>query len=167
MTSTNAPSALSSLRILAAALTAAPLVILVAVSFALTGGGGTPPTWALGVVALVGVLGASLATLIGYRTPAIAPGTTGEDARRQALAAFSASTMLRLALCETAALAGVALAFVVQEGGLLVLVVGVIVAVFLMILLGWPGDRSITRVQESLDREGGRSQLVETLNAPR
>lgn len=155
---------LQSLRVTCAAVITTPLVILLALVFLLQDSStGSPPAWALAVPVVQAAVVALVVSTVGYRTVAIAPGTREEEARRTSLSAFTATTLVRLVLPESVAIVAVALAFVVEEGGLLVYVVGMVLGMVLMIWFGWPGERSITRVQESLEREGARSHLREAL----
>lgn len=159
-------SPLVTLRITAAAITVSPLVLLVAMAFVLSDSADeAPPLWALGAVVAYAAVIAVAASSFGYRVRAIAPGTPPEEARGQARAAFSSSTTLRLALAESVTVVSVVLAFLISEGGLLVVVVGAVLGVVIMTALGWPGDRSIARVQEALESEGTPSSLREALGA--
>lgn len=154
------PSALASLRITSTALVTAPLVILLAVSFVLPSDeGGFAPAWAWAGLAVAAVAAGGIVSTVGFRTPAIAPGTTEEEARRASTAALTSTTILRCALTEAVAIVGLALAFVVPEGGLMLYVVAAVVSVVLSILLSWPSERIVDKVRASLEREGGTSYL--------
>lgn len=160
--STNAtgPGPIASLRLTATALVTAPLVILLAVSFVLpTDEGGLAPAWAWAVVALAAVGAFVMVSTVGYRTVAIAPGTREDEARQLSLGALTSTTILRCVLTEAVAIVGLAVAFVVPEGGLLLYVVAAVVSVVLSVLLSWPSDRVIERVRASLERAGGTSYL--------
>ena len=72
--------------------------------------------------------------------------------------------MLRFALSEAPALVGMALAFVVDQGGYLVFLVGAAVSLVLAVLHVWPSDAQVTRVQQRLESAGARAPLLETLH---
>ena len=151
---------IASLRITATALVTAPLVILLAVSFVLpTDDGGFAPVWAWAAVGFAAGAAATVVSTLGFRTVAIAPGTPEDEARQTSLAALTSTTMLRCVLTEGVAIVGLAIAFVVPEGGLLLYVVAAVTSVVLSVALSWPSDRIIARVRDSLEREGGTSYL--------
>lgn len=160
MTTPSDPStALSTLRVTAGALVTTPLFILLAVSFVLPRDDGTAPMWAFGAVAMVALAATSVVTTVGYRTAAIAPGTPEDQARATSLAALTSTTLLRCALTEAIAILGLALAFVVPQGGLVLCIAAAATSVVLSILFSFPSDRIVGRIRESLEREGGRSGI--------
>ena len=158
---------LMSLRILVGALMASLVFITLALFFVLSGTDGafevTPV--ALAPVAL-GVVSHALATSVGYRVPAIAPGTPRARAEEVSRAAFQAATILRFALTEVVAIVSIAAAFVVGSGGFTVYVVGALVALGLVWWHCWPGERTFARVQPRLERDGGESYLREAYGQP-
>lgn len=167
MAPTNVPSFHRTLRILVTALMAAPLLFLVVGATMLQDGVEDPAPWMLGVVAGEALLTVVLLQVLGLRTvPAIAPGTTEEDARRASGAALQSTVILRFALSEAVALVALALSFVAETGGLVVLALGVVLAEVLMALYVWPGDRLVSAVQGALEREGGVSHLQAALEGP-
>jgi hypothetical protein len=167
MTRSTAGTFLQTLKVLCAALMSSLVLVLIAVSFVLAEDGtGTAPVWAYAVVAVVAAVDATLTGIAGYRFRPLAPGTPEEDARRSATAQVQTLTILRFALSEAVALAAVALAFVVEEGGIPLVALGVLIAEVLMSWHVWPSERVITRSQEALEREGARSYLREALASP-
>lgn len=156
------------LRFLTAALLGSEIVLLVAVSAATTASGGfkAPPVWAVVLVGALGIAAAVLVPLVGYRLPAITPGTPEDEARGIVVKAVQSSTILRFALSEAVAVVSVALSFVVGHGGAIVCLIGVAVAIALGVLHVWPSDRVLTRTREALEREDGQSYLDDVLDSP-
>lgn len=167
MTSPDAPSFHRTLRVLVSALMAAPVLFVVVGATILEDGFTDPPWWMLGVVAGEAAVILVLLQLVGLRTvPAIVPGTPEEDARRFSATALQSNVILRFALCESIALVALALSFVAESGGLVVLVLGVALCEALMALFVWPGDKLVASVQGALEREGGVSHLQAALDGP-
>lgn len=119
-----------------------------------------------GALFLLNVLAFGLAEVIGYRTPAIRPGTSPEEARRSGLAALQSSTMLRLAITDAPAILSLVAAFVLMPTSAWTYLVGAFWALLSVAWHGWPTSRVIRRVEASLDREGGRSHLSEAVGLP-
>jgi membrane protein YdbS with pleckstrin-like domain len=157
-----AAAPLAQLRILAGTLISA-LVVLAVVLTPVLGLDGYPPVWvpvALGVLAVVMHL---LVEAVGYRVPAIAPGTAAADAAPTGRAAFQTSMVLRFALCESVALVAVVAAFVVEPRTAMTYIVGGTLSLLLMAWHVWPSDRLVRRVEQQLDRDGGSSRLATVL----
>ncbi len=164
---TSVASMRRSQQVLCASLMSSLVVILMAVAFTLgSAGTGSAPVCAYAVVAAVAVGQTALIGSFGYRIDAIAPGTPEEDARTASVAALQRTTILRFALAESVALVALALAFVVDEGGLFVLALGVLAAEALMVVHVWPSERVVRRTQEALERDGARSYFREALDSP-
>lgn len=158
---------LQSLRILVGALLSAVFVITVAMGFVLgvlDDAFEPSPLLALPVVLAVGAV--LLSETVGYRHPAIAPGTPKADAGRRSAAAYSAGTILRFAVCEAVLLVSLALAFVVDRGGYLTVLVGAAITFGLVWFECWPRERPFARSIASLERDGGTSYLRETCGLP-
>jgi membrane protein YdbS with pleckstrin-like domain len=155
------------LRLLCAALLGSQVILLLAVSATMGSSGfDSPPPWAVAVVVALGVVGAVVIPVIGYRVPAIAPGANHDESRVTVVGAVQSSTILRFALSEAVAIASIALAFVVDGGGTIVCLAGVAISTTLGVLHVWPGDRVLSRLKEALEREGGQSDLDAVLDAP-
>jgi hypothetical protein len=105
-------------------------------------------------------------TLVGSRTPAIAPGTDPETAGRTAAGALSSGTMLRAALSEAVAPGSLALAFLADEGSYLTFLCGAVVSLALLALHAFPTGRTVRRTEESLEPDGGTSYLRHQLYLP-
>lgn len=127
--------------------------------------GEVPPGWLLLAQVVAAVVLHVVITLIGYRTPAIPPGTPHDAAGSRAVAAFSSTTFLRLALAESLALVSVAATFVVADE-ILTYVVGAVLSLVLILVHALPGERVVAKIQASLEREGATSHLRERLDAP-
>ncbi|WP_406831461.1 hypothetical protein ABEG17_01365 [Pedococcus sp. KACC 23699] len=122
-----------------------------------------PPVWvpvALGVMAVAVHL---LVESVGYRVPAVAPVTTDADAASTGRAAFQTSMMLRFALCESVALVALVAAFAVEPHTAMTYVVGGTLSLLLMLWHVWPSERLVRRVEQQLDRDGGRSRLHDVM----
>ncbi|MCW2784900.1 MAG: hypothetical protein JWP74_1417 [Marmoricola sp.] len=155
------------LRTLCAALMASLVIILVAiVSILASDGTGTPPVWAIAVLVAAAVAEVAVIPVIGYRFVPVVPGTAEDEARRTSASQLQSTTILRFALAEAIALVSIALALTVDAGGIYLAIVGVAVAEVLMFLHVWPNERLISRAQEVLESEGGRSYLREALDSP-
>lgn len=153
---------LMALRILVGSLMSGLVFITIALWFVLESTEGTfDVTLGVLVPVVLGVLshGASLA--LGYRAPAIAPGTPREQAEETSRTAFQAATILRFALSEVVAIVGIAAAFVLPSGGFTTYLVGALVSLGLIWWHCWPDERVFTTMQRVLERDGGTSYLRE------
>jgi hypothetical protein len=160
------PSPLATLRTMISACLSGVFFLVVAVYFVLGDTFGDPvPVTSVVVVLLVAAADALALSMIGYRVPAIAPGTPSQEAGVAARRAYSSSTYVRMALSEAVAIISLALAFVVTEGGYVVFLVGAALAMVLMAVHAWPGERTIAKVEASLEREGAHSHLREAIGA--
>lgn len=117
-------------------------------------------------VLLVGIPAAGVAVhvlleAIGYRVRPIAPGTPEDDARAQAVTRWQASMMQRFALSEAIAIVSLALCFVVEQGGYVLLLLGCATSLALMAVHVFPWSRPVGKVAEALERDGARSGLRE------
>jgi hypothetical protein len=127
-------------------------------------GTSAPPLWGVLVPVVVGVGSLGLISVAGYRAPALAPGTPADEGVRTGLGAVRTGQMLRFALAEAAVIVSIAAAFVVEQGGYLVFLLGAAISLVLSVLHVWPRDAQITRVQEQLESAGARAPLLETLH---
>lgn len=160
------PAPIAQLRILATALISA-VVMFGLVAFFVLGADGYPPVW---VAAALGALavGAHVAVeAVGYRVPALARGTDGDEAAAAGLAAYRSSMMVRFALCEAVAIIALAASFVVEPQTAKTYLVGGTLSLLLLLWHVWPGDRGIHRIEAQLDRDGGRSGLADALRGRR
>ncbi|MET3961275.1 4-hydroxybenzoate polyprenyltransferase [Marmoricola sp. OAE513] len=159
---------LQTLRVLCVALMSSLVVILVAVTFILTSEQGSDPAppWTFAVLAAVALAATAAISQLGYRFRPIAPGTPEDEARRSSVTQMQTTTLLRFAFAESVAMVGIALAFVAEDGGIVLVLIGVAVAELLLFRHIWPSDRIITKVTEALEAEGGRSYLREALDSP-
>jgi hypothetical protein len=125
---------------------------------------GYPPTWVPWLLGALAVVAHVLCTSIGYRVPAVPPATPAGEAAVAGRMAFQQSTFLRLALCESIAVVGIVLGFAVPPRTGMTVVIGVVLSLALLLLHVWPGARVVGRVERSLDRDGGRSHLTDTMH---
>jgi hypothetical protein len=165
----NAPSPTAptwqSLRTLAYALVGAPVVILFAM-YSILGSeenAFSPPLWALAIPVALGAAAATVVNTFGYRAPAIDPVTPAEEAATSALTRYQSLMIGRFAFSESVAIIGIALAFVVPQGGFAVLLLAVVIAEVLMWWHVVPNDGQVRRVQQSLEAQGARVPLRELL----
>lgn len=107
-----------------------------------------------------------LLSAVGYRTPAIELGTPPDQAATRSAAAFSSTTILRMVLSESIAIVSVAAAFIVTRGEYVAYLTGALLALVLLAFHAFPRERTISKVQASLEREGAASYLCEKLGAP-
>lgn len=151
---------LQSQRILAGALLGS-LVIFGVVAVIVLGIEDYPSPLLAGGLFLLNLLVFAATEAIGYRTPAIAPGTDKPEAVRQGLDAMQQTMTLRFALTEAPALLALAGAFVTESAW--TYLVGGFWALLAMAWHVWPSRRVATKLERSLDREGGRSGLTALL----
>lgn len=143
-------------RALALALVTAPVVVLLAVSFAITPADeDLPPAVAAVAVAAV-VVGWVLAQVLGYRVAPLAP---GED-RATAVARFRETMILRFVLTEAPIILGLAAAFVLPYG-VWTYVAVVVVGLPSMVFHVWPSRRVVDKVATRLEADGVPSGLRE------
>lgn len=142
----------------------AGLVVLTGVMGLVLGLDGYPPTWVAWGLGALAVIAFLLDTTVGYRVPAVAPGTPPDRAADLARAAFQTSLFRRLALSEAVAIIGLVLAFAVEPQTAMTVLIGVVLSLALFAWHVWPSDRAIARVQAQLDRDGGRSYLSDVLH---
>lgn len=100
--------------------------------------------WTVGIVLLLRIM--------GYRFASAGPSWTPA----QAATAFSTTTTVRAALCESVVLISLALGLVATHGGLVVLALGAVCSMVLLVLYVWPGDRVIQRFDRALSAQGVR-----------
>lgn len=124
----------------------------------------TPSVWIyLGIVGL-GLVAAVLAQTFGYRIPALPPNLDPTESRAAGLQAYQQSMILRFAMSESVAIVAIALVFASRSNTFLPYVVAAVIAELLMAYHVWPSESLIRRVQERLDRNGGRSDLANAMN---
>lgn len=159
-----------STTMLALSLMGALVIIPVAVFFVVGGEDGAlhaPATVLLVAVPAAGVAVHVLLEAIGYRVQPIAPGTPEDDARSQAVARWQASMVQRFALSEAIAIVSLALCFVVDQGGYVLLLLGCATSLALMAVHVFPWSRPVGRVADALDRDGAHSGLREVFGTGR
>jgi hypothetical protein len=159
---TTAPAPIMQFRVLAATLMGALVVFLLVLGFAL-GFDGYPPTWAPWALGALAVAAHLAASTVGYRVPAVAPGTPPEAARSAAIAAYQQSMVLRFAVCEAVAITALVLAFALTPQTAMTYLVGAVLSLLLMLWHVWPSRRLVAKVEALLDRDGGRSGLQDAL----
>ncbi|MXG89391.1 hypothetical protein [Nocardioides flavescens] len=158
---------LASLRVFVGALLAAPVFIVIAMGFVLAPtDGALDATPLLAVPLVAGLVAFGICEAVGYRAPAITPGTDPEQARAQSVAAYRAGTTTRFAFSEAVLFVCLALGFVVTSGGFLLVVLAAVVAMALVWFECWPRERPVARTQASLERNGAPSYLREALGLP-
>lgn len=150
--------------VLAGALMGALVVIPLALFFVVGSQEGAldaPPTLVLVALPLAGLLAHVLVESVGYRVQPIAPGTPEREATSQAVMRWQSSMVLRFALCEVIGIVSVALCFVVEPGGYVLVLVGCATSLVLMAGHVFPWSRPVGKVADALERDGGRSGLRE------
>ena len=149
------PRALS-VRVLAGALMGAIVMIALAISFVLTDKGTLPRLPLLLAPVVAGVVVHVLLESIGYRAEPLKPGETDPGISLQR---FQTPMFLRFAVIEAIALACLAGAFVITEGGYILFLTGAVVALVLMAVHVWPGRRPVGKVADQLEAGGVASPL--------
>jgi hypothetical protein len=155
----NAPFALTT-RIMAGSLMGALVVIGVALSTILPGGGVSLVVALVQVVA--GLAAHGLLEAVGYRMPPLTAGLTDEDAAAQTRTRWQTGMILRFAISEFIAIASIAAAFVLEDGTIWTYLVGALVSLVLMGVHVWPWARPVGRTADALEAAGKRSGLRET-----
>ena len=148
---------LQAVRILSGALIGG-LVIFAVVAVVALGTGEYPSP--VEAAALFGIN--VLAFVVGYRTEAVRPDADPESALTTGLEALQQTTILRFAITEAPAILALAWAF--STGSAWPYLIGAFWSLLCMAWHVWPSRRVATRLERSLDREGGRSGLVAALS---
>ena len=117
----------------------------------------------LGIVLALGAAAAGLINRVGFHTPAVSPAATTDESAQQSRASFQAGTITRMAMAEMPAIAAIALAFVAQDGGYVLYLLGAVISLSLLAVYALPTDGTIARTQRSLEREGGSADLASAL----
>ena len=112
----------------------------------------------VGGLIVANILAFTAAEVVGYRTPA-APTGDPERARAMGLQQLRSTTITRMALTEAPGLLALLAAFVTES--VPVYLIGAGLALLSMAWHAWPSRRVAGKLERSLDREGGRSQLSE------
>lgn len=154
-----APFALSA-RILAGALMGALVFMGVALSVVLHPDAPVSVT-VLGAQLLAGAAAHLLIETVGYRTPALSPSLSDDEAAAQARTRWQSLMIMRFAIAEVVAIASIAAAFVLEDGGFVTYLGGAVVSLVLMAVHVWPGSRPVGKVADALEAGGKRSGLRE------
>ncbi len=150
------PDEARSFRILAVTLTTAPVVILLAVSFAITPADEALPLWVAALAIAAVAVGWVVAQVVGYRVGPLAP---GED-RSTALDRFRETMVLRFVTTEAPVILGLAAAFVLPYGVWTYAAV-VVVGLPSMFFHVWPSRRVVDKIAARLESGGVPSGLRE------
>jgi hypothetical protein len=159
-----AATPLAMMRTQALVFLSAPVLMGVAVFFAVPSWT-EPPLWVPAAVVLLAVVAFGIAETLGFRVQPIRPGTPRDDAARAALAAWQARGMVRFALCEATIVIGLVLSFVVASRW--PYLVGFVVGMPLLAYEVLPSQRTIAKLKERLEADGGLSYLGEALRGER
>ena len=122
-----------------------------------------PPLWLVGAQVAAAVVVHLLAESLGYRAAPLHVETDEVTARTTSGQVFTSRTIVRMALCESIALASVAVAFLVDSGGYAGVLTGAAVSLALLAVHAWPHAGPVDRTAASLERDGARSYLREQL----
>jgi membrane protein YdbS with pleckstrin-like domain len=160
------PAPIAALRTLATALISA-VVMFGLVALFVVGPDGYPPVWVAAALGALAVAAHVAVEAVGYRVPAVPPGTQGEEAAAAGLAAYRSSMMLRFALCEAVAIIALAASFVVEPQTAKTYLVGGTLSLALLLWHVWPSERITRRLETQLDRDGGHSGLAAALHGRR
>lgn len=147
---------LRSLRTIALAMMAAPVMLGVVVTVIFSGPDrfAMPPTWLPLAQVAVAIAIFILCETRLYRAPTISRGTDAQRAEKLAADAYMAMSFQRLAVCELLAMLSLAAAFVLQPPTVMAYVPGGILAVVLLAVHVYPNNRTVAKTRASLEREG-------------
>ncbi|GAA1926235.1 hypothetical protein [Nocardioides hwasunensis] len=120
-----------------------------------------PPLWVPVAQLAAGVAVHVLVETIGYRLTALDPSLDDDAATAQAMVRYQGAMIVRFALIESIAIASIALAFVLPEGGFLAFAGGAVVSLVLMGVHVWPWTRPVGRSADALEAGGRRSGVRE------
>ena len=157
------PAPLAQMRTLVGAVMGG-LVMFGVVAFLAVGADGYPPTWAAAGLGVIAVMAHVTVESVGYRVPAVAPGTPPHDAAAAGLAAYRSTLILRFALCEAVAIIALVAMFLLEPQTAMTYLVGGMFALALLAWHAWPSERTTRRIEQGLDRDGGRSGLADALS---
>ena len=153
------------MRVLAIALSTAPVIMIAILAVVLPTGWDDEPPFAvvLVLIALVG-FSAMSAELIGFHTEPLDAATagTGPDVQRISVARYQTSMIFRFALTEMPILLGLAASFALDYG-LWPLIVTAAIGLPIMWFEIWPSRRNAHRFAAKLESGGVRSWLPEAL----
>ncbi len=125
-----------------------------------------PPVWVLAAQLAAGVAVHLAIEAIGYRAVPLDPSLDRDHAVAQGMVRYQAGMLLRFALAESIAIASIALAFVLSEGGFLTYAGGAVVALVLMGVHVWPWARPVGKAADQLEAGGQQSRLREVFGLP-
>ncbi len=123
-----------------------------------------PAAWVFVLIVVLGLIAATVVQFAGYRVPAVSPDAEPTQGRRVGLQAYQQTMFFRFAVSESVAIISIALTFSSRSDNILPYLVGAVISFGLMAYHVWPGDALISRIQQKLDRNGGRSDLANALN---
>jgi hypothetical protein len=128
-----------------AALLAAPVIVLVAMWFALGDTLTDPTPWpfVIGIV-ILSVIGDLVLRTVGYRTVVLPRGLTKADAMAQSRLSYQAALFRRMTIAELPMIISLALAFLTPGGYYLVLF-GAALTLNLLVVHVWPSERSVDK----------------------
>lgn len=160
------PDHLRPLRILAGVLFAVPVVMLIVMWFALGDTLTEPTPWlyVIGVLVLA-VVGHMILRATGYHAVALARGTSKKEAMDQSKLSYQTALFRRVMTAELPMIVAMTLSFTIPGGFYLVLF-GCAATLNLLALHVWPSERSVQRIQTSLEAAGANSYLREALGLP-
>jgi hypothetical protein len=115
------------------------------------------------ISAAVSLLSAVVAILLGRLRP-LPMGLPGDEARKQAVAAFRTAFFRQFVAIEAPALLALVFSFVL--GTAVPYYVSAAIAVVLWLFVGYPSDARVARAERALDAQGGTSELRLALTTP-
>jgi F0F1-type ATP synthase membrane subunit c/vacuolar-type H+-ATPase subunit K len=122
-----------------------------------------PPIWVPLTFGALAVISHLLSRTVGFRLKPIPAGTLPTEAMPTALAAFQSSLIIRFVLSESVAIIALVLSFIVVPQTWTTYLIGGVPSLILFAVNVWPSTALISKVQQQLDREGGRSFLADAL----
>lgn len=153
-----------SARILVVSLISGLFVFALALFFVFAGQDplAAPPLVVPVVQVMAGVAVHAILETIGYRVAPLDLSLSEEAAATKGRQTWQSTMIVRFAFSESIAIASLAAAFVVSDGGWLTYLGGMVVSLVLMVVHVWPWARPVGKVAEGLEHGGRSSHLRET-----
>lgn len=123
--------------------------------------------WLVAVPFLLALALHLLAERIGYRVRALEPTSLPPARTRSSQMAWQSTAILRLAITESLGIIGLAFAFVLSHGQLVMLWTSVALSLGLMLFHGQPWRRPVLKVTAGLEAGGATSSLPEMFGVAR
>jgi hypothetical protein len=139
------------------------LVVFGVVVYGIDKSGSYPPSWVFFTLGGLAVCSHLLSQRLGFNLKPIPTGTPPAEAMAMAAVAFRSSTYLRFFFSQPVALVALSLSFAVLPASWMTYLIGAVLTLVLIGVNVWPSPAIISKAQQRLDRDGGRSFLRDAL----